>query len=157
LDFGRTYGSRRQLAAEWRYEQVRWHTQSGTDLRPDLSGTAQSGVLHYTYNSLAREQLSPHGILFDIAGGALFHAVGSQNAPVLHVSTIHSVYLSEKNRLTFSFSANTYFRRNVADPLRFTLGGPMRLAASSIDEYRGTDDGLVRAAYLQRRLPGYWI
>ena len=43
LDFGRTYHSRAQLAAEWRYEQVRWHTQSGIDSRPDLSGTAQSG------------------------------------------------------------------------------------------------------------------
>lgn len=153
LDFGRTYSSHAQLAGEWRYEQIRWHTQSGTDLRPDLSGTAQSGVLHYSYNSLTRDQLAPHGMLFDIAGGALFHAVGSENAPVLRVSTIHSIYLSERNRLTFSFAANTYFRRNVADPLRSTLGGPMRLSASSIDEYRGTDDGLARAAYLRRIAP----
>jgi NTE family protein len=50
----------------------------------------------------------------------------------------------------FGISADTYFRRNVADPLRFTLGGPMRLSASSIDEYRGTDDMLVRAVYLRR-------
>ena len=49
-----------------------------------------------------------------------------------------------------SLSADTYFRRNVADPLRFTLGGPMRLSASSIDEYRGTDDALVRAGYFRR-------
>jgi NTE family protein len=34
--------------------------------------------------------------------------------------------------------------------VRFTLGGPTRLSASSIDEYRGTDDMLVHAAYLRR-------
>jgi NTE family protein len=34
--------------------------------------------------------------------------------------------------------------------LRFTLGGPLRLSASSIDEYRGTDDFLTRAGYLHR-------
>ena len=50
----------------------------------------------------------------------------------------------------FSVNADSYFRRNVADPLRFTLGGPLRLSASSIDEYRGTDDVLVRAGYLHR-------
>jgi len=38
----------------------------------------------------------------------------------------------------------------VADPFRFTLGGPLRLSASSIDEYRGTDTYLVRAGYLRR-------
>ena len=37
-----------------------------------------------------------------------------------------------------------------ADPLRFTLGGPLRLYASSVDEYRGTDIELVRAIYLRR-------
>jgi len=55
-----------------------------------------------------------------------------------------------KNVFGFTADADTYFRRNVADPLRFTLGGPLRLSASSIDEYRGTDDFLIRAGYLRR-------
>ncbi|HEY3990539.1 MAG TPA: patatin-like phospholipase family protein [Acidobacteriaceae bacterium] len=150
LDFGRTYGSRAQLAAEWRYEQVRWRTQSGDDFRPDLSGTAQSGVLHFTYNSLNAGQLATRGVLFDVAGGALYHSLASQNAPVAHLSTMYVRDFADKNIVGFGISADTYFRRNVADPLRFTLGGPLRLSASSIDEYRGTDDMLVRAAYLRR-------
>jgi len=56
----------------------------------------------------------------------------------------------EKNTIGFRSDIDTYFRRNVADPLRFTLGGPLRLSASSIDEYRGTDDFLVRTGYLRR-------
>ena len=90
LDFGRTYHSRSQLAAEWRYEAVRWHTQSGNDFRPDLSGTAQTGVLHYTYNSLNAGQLSTRGVLFDVAGGALYHSLASQNAPVAHAQ--HQIF-----------------------------------------------------------------
>jgi NTE family protein len=150
LDFGRTYGSRAQLAAEWSYEQVRWHTQSGSDGRPDLSGTAQSAVLHFTYNSLNAGQLATRGALFDISAGGLYHALASESAPVFRLNTMFTTEFAEKNTVGLSFSADTYFRRNVADPLRFTLGGPMRLSASSIDEYRGTDDGLVRAAYFRR-------
>lgn len=150
LDFGQTYHSRAQLAAEWRYETVRWHTQSGDDFRPDLSGTAQTSVLHFTYNSLNAGQLATHGLLFDVAAGALYHSLASQNAPLAHLNAMYSTTFADKNILGFGVAADTYFRRNVADPLRFTLGGPMRLSASSIDEYRGTDDLLVRAAYLRR-------
>ena len=39
---------------------------------------------------------------------------------------------------------------NVAQPFRFTLGGPLRLTASAIDEYRGTDYFLVSPAFLRR-------
>jgi NTE family protein len=153
MDFGRTYNSRAQLAAEWRYQTVRWHTQIGSDSSPNLSGTAQSAVLHYTYNSLNTGQLSTQGVLFDIAGGALYHSLASQNAPVAHLTLVHSIEIADKNILGLVISGDTYFRRNVADPLRFTLGGPSRLSASSIDEYRGTDDMLVRAAYLRRVAP----
>ncbi len=150
LDFGRTYHSRSQLAAEWRYEVIRWHTQSGNDFRPDLSGTAQTGELHYTYNSQNAGQLSTRGLLFDISGGALYHSLASQNAPVVQFDTRYSREFANKNIFGLALSADTYFRRDVADPLRFTLGGPLRLSASSVDEYRGTDDMLVRAAYLRR-------
>jgi NTE family protein len=150
LDFGRTFGSRAQLAAEWRYETVRWHTQSGSDQRPDLSGTVQSGVLHYTYNGLNAAQLSTRGLLVDISAGALYHTVASMNAPLAQLNSLYSIAWHDKNSIGIGFAANTYFRRNVADPLRFTLGGPQRLSASSIDEYRGTDDLLGRLGYFRR-------
>ena len=150
IDFGRTYHSRAQLAAEWRYETVRWHSQIGSDSRRDISGTMQTGVLHYTYNSLNTAQLSTQGVLFDVAGGALYNTVASQDAPVAHLTVLRSVEFADKHIVGLAISGDTYFRRKVADPLRFTLGGPFRLSASSIDEYRGTDDILVRAAYLRR-------
>lgn len=42
------------------------------------------------------------------------------------------------------------FHRDVAEPFRYTLGGPLRLSASAIDEYRGTDYFLLEPALLRR-------
>ena len=42
------------------------------------------------------------------------------------------------------------FNRNVAQPFRYTLGGPLRLGASAIDQYRGTDYFLITPGYLRR-------
>jgi NTE family protein len=107
-------------------------------------------VLRFTYNSLNAGQLATRGVLFDISAGALYHSLASQNAPVVRLNAMASTRFAEKNIVGLNLSADTYFRRNVSDPLRFTLGGPLRLSASSIDEYRGTDDALVRAAYFRR-------
>jgi NTE family protein len=42
------------------------------------------------------------------------------------------------------------FNRDVAQPFRYTLGGPLRLSASAIDQYRGTDYFLLTPGYLRR-------
>jgi NTE family protein len=76
--------------------------------------------------------------------------VGSETAPLVQIRASKTYTFREKNIVGFGMNVDTYFRRNVADPLRFTLGGPLRLSASSIDEYRGTDDVLIRSGYLRR-------
>ncbi len=150
LDFGRTFSRNMQLAVEWRMQALRWDLTTGTDRSTNLTGTVQSGTLHFTYDSAATGAVSPRGLRLDITAGALFHTVGSQNAPLVQIRMSKTYTFREKNIIGFRTEADTYFHRNVADPLRFTLGGPLRLSASSIDEYRGTDDFLVRAGYLRR-------
>ena len=49
-----------------------------------------------------------------------------------------------------SGEVNSYLRANVAEPYRFSLGGPMHLSASSFDEYRGTDTYMARIGYMHR-------
>jgi NTE family protein len=58
--------------------------------------------------------------------------------------------LKNDNILGFGGEASSYLRANVAQPFRFTLGGPMRLSASAFDEYRGTDLYLAHAGYMRR-------
>ena len=73
----------------------------------------------------------------------------SPSAPqfTTQISLAHQI---GNNIFIFATEGGTMFNRNVAQPFRFTLGGPLRLTASAIDEYRGTDYFLVKPAFLRR-------
>ncbi|HEY8997255.1 MAG TPA: patatin-like phospholipase family protein [Edaphobacter sp.] len=150
LDLGRTFSRRAQLAAEWRAYVTRWRLVSGADTSHDLSGTSQTAVLRFSYDSALTAAVSPRGWRIDASAGGRFSSVASVSAPLVQVSISRTDLLGRKNVIGFRTETETYLRRNVADPFRFTLGGPLRLSASSIDEYRGTDDYLVRTGYLRR-------
>ncbi len=94
--------------------------------------------------------VSPRGSRLEISAGSVFYSIAGGNAPLLQIDAGKSFALRETNIFGVAIDADTYFRHNAADPLRFTLGGPHRLAASSFDEYRATDDYLVRLAYLRK-------
>jgi NTE family protein len=153
LSFGRTVSPRLQIDAQWRAEVIRWSLQTGQEASPNLAGTAQTALIHVAYDGSQSGTLSPRGLRLDASSGALFHSPGSPLAPVLHFQLRRSNVWRQKNIFAIRASTDTYFRRNVADPLRFTLGGPLRLSASSIDEYRGTDNYLGGAGYLRQILP----
>ncbi len=150
LDFGRTLTPRLQLAAEWRDQVIRWHARTGTDFLPDLSGSSQMAVVHVTYDGHNSALIAENGFRVDAQAGYLYRSVASQNAPYAALQSSYGLTLREKNIFNVSLNANTYFRRNVAQPLRFELGGPLRLSASSVAEYRATDDYLARAGYLRQ-------
>ena len=85
-----------------------------------------------------------------VNAGYLYDAVGSPNAPQLtgQIELAHT--LSVRNTFLMNAEGGTFLNRDVAQPFRFTLGGPLRLGASSIDEYRGTDYFLFTPGYLRR-------
>lgn len=148
IDFGRTISKRSQLSLQWRESAVRWETTSGSDGQPDLSGTAQTALMHFTFSNQDDVPAARHGLSFSTYVGSIYNAVGSRNAPEATFAAAYVQPIGSRNSLALNASADTYFRRNVADPFRFTLGGPLRLSASSVDEYRGTDDYFARAAFL---------
>jgi NTE family protein len=149
LDLGRTVSRNLQYSLQYRAQVLRWRLQEGADGFPNVSGTAQTAVAQVVYDSRESGTVSPRGTLFKVSAGSLFNTVGSENAPMVQ-ATVGRSFSLPSGIIGFSAEGNTYFRRDVAEPLRFTLGGPLRLSASSIDEYRGTDDFLARAAYLHR-------
>jgi NTE family protein len=153
LSFGQTLSPRLQVDAQWHADVTRWDIQTGQQTSQNLSGTAQTALLHIAYDGTQSGTVSPRGIRFEASSGALFHTPSSPLAPLLHVQLSRTTVWHEKNIFGIRASTDTYFRRSVADPFRFTLGGPLRLSASSIDEYRGTDNYLVGAGYLRRILP----
>jgi NTE family protein len=149
FDFGRTFNRHLQTSLQYRAKVIRWHLVDGVDGTGSVSATEQTAMAHLVYNTQESGTISPRGTLVRVSAGELFHTTASQNAPTVQLS-LERTFSLPTGILGFSVDANTYFRRNVTEPLRFMLGGPLRLSASSIDEYRGTDDYLVRGAYLHR-------
>jgi NTE family protein len=150
LELGRTFGNTMQVSAEWRALDTRWAIRTGSGGGPYLTGTAQTGLLHFNIDKASSGTISPSGYRLAASAGAFYHAVGSANAPMAQFSFSRSFSLTQNNILGMSAEINSYLRANVAQPFRFTLGGPMRLSASSFDEYRGTDTYLARTGFMHR-------
>ncbi|MGA2276890.1 MAG: patatin-like phospholipase family protein [Terracidiphilus sp.] len=150
LEAGRTFSNQLQISADWHTEDTRWSLRTGTGGGPYLSGSAQSGLLHINIDRTASGAISPNGFRIAAATGALYHAVSSDNAPLVKLSFSATRSKESANIFGISGEVNSYLRANVAEAFRFTLGGPMRLSASSFDEFRGTDTYLARSAYLHR-------
>jgi NTE family protein len=150
VEAGRTIGNTMQISAEWRALDTHWSLTTGSGGGPYVSGTAQEGLFHINIDKETSGIVSPSGFRLSAAAGALYHAVSSANAPVVMLSAARTWLWNDKDIFGLTGDVNSYLRANVAEPFRFTLGGPRSLSASSIDEYRGTDTYLARAGYLHR-------
>jgi NTE family protein len=150
VEAGRTFSNQLQISADWRAENTRWGLTTGTGGGPYLNGTAQTGLLHIYIDRATAGVFSPNGFRMAASAGAFYHAAGSSNAPLVKLSASATRSWKETNIFGINGEINSYLRANVAEPYRFTLGGPMRLSASSFDEYRGTDTYSARAGYMHR-------
>lgn len=150
LEVGRTFSNSLQISAEWRAADTRWALRTGSGGGPYVTGTAQSGLLHVNIDRDVSGSISPSGFRMAASFGALYHAVGSSNTPMAMFAFDHTRSFKDENIFGFGGEVDSYLRANVAQPFRFTLGGPMRLSASSMDEYRGTDLYLAHTGYMRR-------
>jgi NTE family protein len=150
VEAGRTFSNHMQISAEWRAEDTHWSLTTGSGGGPYLSGTAQTGLLHFNLDGASSGVISPNGYRIAASVGSLYHAVGSSNAPLVNLAFTRTLPYNNKNIFVLGGEIHSYFRANVAQPYRFTLGGPLRLSASAFDEFRGTDTYLAHSAYLHR-------
>ena len=149
LEVGRTFSNKLEISALWQGQDTRWGLRTGNDGGNYLSGTSQIGLLHIYRDGALSGAVSPNGYRFSASAGAFYHGIDSANAPLLQVALSRTLSW-RKNIFAASGEVNSYLRANVAQPYRFTLGGPMRLSASSFDEYRGTDTFLARSGIMHR-------
>lgn len=153
IEAGRTVNNHLQISARWSAMDTRWSLRTGSDGGSYLSGTAQTGLLRVTLDESTAGSISPSGFRVSAAAGAFYHAAGSDNAPLVRFSFTQTHPWRQNNIFGIGADLNSYLRARVAEPYRFTLGGPMRLSASSFDEYRGTDTYLARTGYMHRIAP----
>jgi len=148
-DIGWSDARTHELRLGYEAANIRWQTEVGTDARPDIIGSSQRVRARYVFDTQDRALIPQFGIRSTTELAYLFNTVGSSNAPQIttQLSIAHQI---GKNLFLFATEGGTMLNRNVAQPFRFTLGGPLRLTASAIDEYRGTDYFLLEPAFLRR-------
>lgn len=171
VDIGLTNQRTRELRAGLDFLHVDWSTSIGGDALPNLAGNAARAHLTFTRDTQDRALVPQFGTSVKLDTGLIFNAgslsaVGepSESAPYLDgkLSYTHRFALLHPFKsvdpvskdgheiLILATEGGTMFDRNVAQPFRFTLGGPLRLSASTIDQYRGTDYFLIEPAMLRR-------
>ncbi len=150
IDVGYAQSHATEWRAGWQQIYEQWHTTTGSDGQPDLNGDSQLARVQFRYNGQDRAMVPRHGLRVDASAGYQFNTVGSVNAPRIEATGAYFRDIGHGNTLSLSLEGGTMFNRNVANPFRFTLGGPLRLTASSYEEYRGTDYALARPAYFRR-------
>ena len=149
-DVGWSDGRNQEVRAGWQLQNVRWYTTTGFDGLPNYRGNAQTARVQYIYDSRDRALVPHFGIRSQTDLGYLYGTPGSPNSPQLTSQIAFSRTFDKNNLLLMNMEGGTMLNRNVAQPFRFTLGGPLRLSASAIDQYRGTDYFLVTPGYLRR-------
>jgi len=149
-DIGWGDGSTQELRAGWQFQEVRWSTTTGSDGLPDYHNPSQTARVQYIYDSQDRALVPQFGIRSVTDVGYLYGTPGSPSTPRIFSQIEFSRTFAKKNILLMNMEGGTMLNRNVAQPFRYTLGGPLRLSASAIDQYRGTDYFLVTPGYLRR-------
>ena len=150
LDVGWGNGSEQEVRVGWQDHYISWQPTTGSDGLTNYSNNSQYLRAQYTFDSQDRALVPRYGVRSTSTFGYLYDTPGSRNAPEFTEQLSFARTLGRKNVFLTNVEGGTYFGRDVAQPFRFTLGGPLRLAASAIDQYRGTDYFLVTPGYLRR-------
>ena len=90
------------------------------------------------------------GVRLTTSLGYLYETANSPSAPQFFTQIQGAHSWGEKNDFLWKAEGATMLNRDVAQPFRYTLGGPLRLASLSIDQLRGTDYWVVTPGYLRR-------
>ncbi len=148
-DLGWTDSRTREFRLGYQVAHIAWTRSVGNDGAPDIYGNLQRARARFAYDTQDRALIPQYGVRVVAEAAYLHAAVRSPDAPqfTTQLSLAHAV---GKNDFVLAAEGGTMLNRSVAQPFRFTLGGPLRLTASNIDEYRGTDYFLIEPAYLRR-------
>ena len=149
VDIGWGNKRSREFRVGWEMAGLRWQSVVGSDGQPDVSGAMQRVRAQFIYDNEDRALVPQFGLHSVTRVGYLYGAVESANAPEITTNNTYAHQVG-KNVFVMGGQAGTLFNRNVSQPFRFTLGGPLKLSASAIDEYRGTDYYLLQPSFLRR-------
>ena len=163
-DLGLTNLRTQELRAGYDFAHIRWNTLIGREIEPDqqvnVDGQYQRARLQYTFDTQDRALLPTFGVHLTTEFAYLFATVASPSTPQFTTAVTFAHQFGHppdsahpntgKTVFVLDAEGGTMFRSNVAQPFRYTLGGPIRLGASALDQYRGTEYLFFAPALLRR-------
>ncbi|HTV09361.1 MAG TPA: patatin-like phospholipase family protein [Candidatus Aquilonibacter sp.] len=151
-DVGWTDTRERELRVGWSFNNVQWYTTTGFDNLPNYRGNAQTVRAQYIFDSQDTALVPTFGVRLVSRMGYLYGTGSSPSAPQFYTQLDDAYTWNKKNVFLAKAEGATMFNRDVAQPFRYTLGGPLRLSAEAIDQIRGTDYWLVTPGYMRQVL-----
>ena len=145
-----------ELRAGWSYQRVDWFPTTGSDNLPNYFGNSQEVRVRYVFDNQNRALVPRFGFRSATSLGYLYNVTGSPTAPQLQTQFAVAHELGrgsakiKSDVILANIEGGTMFNRDVAQPFRFTLGGPLRVSSLAIDQLRGTDYFLITPGYLHR-------
>ena len=155
-DVGWTDGRYQEVRAGWGFQRVSWYPTTGSDTLPNYFGNSQTARIRYVFDDQNRALVPRYGVRSATSVGYLFDTTGNPTAPQIQSSFAFAHEIGRGSQkissdiFLFNAEGGTMFDRNVAQPFRYTLGGPLRISSLAIDQLRGTDYFLITPGYLHR-------
>ncbi len=156
IDAGLSEGKDGELRVGWSFQNVQWFPTTGADNLPNYNGNSQTARIRWVYDTQNRALVPRDGIRTETSFGYLYNTPGSPSAPEFtgQIQYAHDLSIGGKrfkdDLLLLNAEGGTMFNRAVAQPFRFTLGGPLRVSSLASDQLRGTDYFLFTPGYLHR-------
>jgi NTE family protein len=150
IDLG--YRSSRRSEVRLGYETGDLDAQvvTGDPALPSVSGRTNAAVLRWGFEGQDSPIVPTRGTRAELTSRYYFDAPGAEGSfPSLQLGSSHFHPLSRAETLFGRLLIGTTFGSEAPPAQQFTLGGPLRLGAYEVDEFRGNHSLLFSLGYLR--------
>ncbi len=150
LDFGYTAARFFEVRAGFDYGRVGASSRVGTQVPSDNDGVVRNVSLRMSYDGQDSPQVPKQGLRGTAQAAYYFNAPLSSKFPFLQLDGSYFHTVRTTDRLFVLFGGGSSFGNRLPVPLQLTLGGPLRLGAFGIGQFRGDRMGYMTTGYLKK-------
>ncbi|HEY3741170.1 MAG TPA: patatin-like phospholipase family protein, partial [Bryobacteraceae bacterium] len=150
FDFGYTTVLNNEVRLGVDYGRIGGDVQTGFVPLAGQDGVVKSAKLQFTHNGQDSEQVPSRGLRISAIGRYYFDAPVSSRFPLVKMDASWFHPITREDRVFLLATGASSFGNQLPVPLQFTLGGPLRLGAYGLDEFRGDRIAYASAGWLHR-------
>jgi len=157
-DGGSFLGANSELRAGYDIGYVDAGVRVGDPLLPSVDGREQAVGLRWTYDGQDHWIVPGGGTRVHGSVRLLFDSpAGTDDLRQAAFAVSHFTKPRDRDRLFLALEGSTSFSDRPSPFYQFTLGGPLRLSAFEVDQFRGEHAALLTTGYLRQigRLPDF--